>query len=116
LQLPASPLTIESVRSFVFSVDFSEQAFQLCDFGFRYVGPDLEIGEMGPHFSFSFAVGVCFQASSYSRFAICHSNVDDVVFLDPRTMPVLLTNLALSDLPDCISANGRGPVGKCVGS
>jgi hypothetical protein len=116
LQLSASPLTIESVRSFVFSVDFPEQTFQFCDFGFRYVGPDFEIGEMRPQFSFSFAAGVCFQSGLYSGFAIGHSNVDDIVFLDPRTMPVLLTNLALSDLPDCISANGRGPVGKCVGS
>lgn len=85
-------MSIESVGSLVFSVDFPEQAFQFCDFGFRYVWPDFEIGEMRPQFSFSFAAGVCFQAGLYSGFAIGHSNVDDIVFLDPRTMPVQSIN------------------------
>jgi hypothetical protein len=47
---------------------------------------------MGPHRSFSFAAGVRFQTSAYSRFAIGHSNVNDVVFLNPGTVPVQSVN------------------------
>jgi hypothetical protein len=88
LQLATSALPIQSIRPFVFAIDFPEKALKFGNFRFRDIWLHGIHGKMRPQLSLSLAVGVSLQASTYSCTTICHADIHHIELQDPWAIPV----------------------------